>query len=177
MEPRIQISLRARGEPALLRIVRASVDPTVDLFDLPAKVAKLRQHFRLQERNRHSDHGQGQNTAGVPDGLVWVRDYGVDGSSHVLLQKRKSPFRGYFGSCLALAFQASMASLSVSKSRVFAGHPTLLQETRHTSAMPTNVSINTHSVYAECPQRGHGFKAMAIPSVRWVRGWGPPIVH
>ena len=61
---------------------------------------------------------------------------------------KESPFRGYFGSC--------MASLSVSKSGVFTGHPTLSQETRHTSAMPTNVSINPRSVYAECPQRGHG---------------------
>lgn len=175
MEPGIQISLRACGEPALLRVIRASVDPAVDLLDLPAKVTKLRKSLGLEEGYGHGDHGQGQNTAGVLDGLVRVRDYGVDGSSHVLLQKRKSPFRGYFGSCLALAFQASMASLSVSKSRVFAGHPTLLQETRHTSAMPTNVSINTHSVYAECPQRGHGFKAMAIPSVRGVRVWGQNI--
>lgn len=101
MEPGIQIPFRACGEPALLRVVRASVDPAVDLLDLSAKVAKQGQRFRLQERNRHGDHGQGQNTAGVLDGLVWVRDYGVDGSSHVLLQKKESPFRGYFGSRLA----------------------------------------------------------------------------
>ena len=49
MEPGIQISLRACGEPAFLRVVRASVDPAVDLLDLSAKVAKLRQHFRLEE--------------------------------------------------------------------------------------------------------------------------------
>lgn len=45
MEPSIQISLRACGEPALLRVVRTSVDPAVDLFDLLSEVAKLRQHF------------------------------------------------------------------------------------------------------------------------------------
>lgn len=100
MEPGIQISLRACGEPALLRVVRTSVDPAVDLFDLLSEVAKQGQRFRLQERNRHGNHGQGQNTAGVLDGLVRVRDYGVGGSSHVLLQKKESPFRGYFGSCL-----------------------------------------------------------------------------
>ena len=49
MEPGIQISLRARGEPAFLRVVRASFDPAVDLLDLPAKVAKLCQRFRLEE--------------------------------------------------------------------------------------------------------------------------------
>ncbi len=91
MEPSIQIPFRACGESALLRVVRASVDPAVDLLDLSAKVAKLRQHFRLEERNRHGDHGQGQNTAGVLDGLVRVGDYGVDGSSHVLLQKKEKP--------------------------------------------------------------------------------------
>ena len=48
MEPGIQISLCACGEPALLRVVRASVDPAVDLLDLSAKVAKLSQHFRLE---------------------------------------------------------------------------------------------------------------------------------
>lgn len=94
MEPGIQISLRACGESALLRVVRASVDPAVDLLDLSAKVAKLRQHFRLEERNRHGDHGQGQNAAGVLDGLVRVRDYGVQGSSHVLLQKKEKPHIG-----------------------------------------------------------------------------------
>ena len=94
MEPGIQIPFRACGESALLRVVSASVDPAVDLLDLSAKVAKLCQHFRLEERNRHGDHGQGQNTAGVLDGLVRVRDYGVGGSSHVLLQKRKSPISG-----------------------------------------------------------------------------------
>ena len=49
MEPGIQISLRACGESALLRVVRASVDPAVDLLDLSAKVAKLCQHFWLEE--------------------------------------------------------------------------------------------------------------------------------
>lgn len=49
MEPGIQISLRACGESALLRVVRTSVDPAVDLLDLSAKVAKLSQHFRLEE--------------------------------------------------------------------------------------------------------------------------------
>ena len=57
MEPRIQISLRACGESAFLRVVRTSVDPAVDLFDLLSKVAKQGQRFRLQERNRHGDHG------------------------------------------------------------------------------------------------------------------------
>ena len=57
MEPSIQISLRACGEPALLRVVRTSVDPAVDLFDLLSEVVKLRQHLRLEERNRHGDHG------------------------------------------------------------------------------------------------------------------------
>ena len=34
----------------------------------------------------------GQNTAGVLDGLVGVRDYGVDGSSHVVSpEKGKAP--------------------------------------------------------------------------------------
>ena len=94
MEPGIQIPFRACGESAFLRVVRASVDPAVDLLDLSAKVAKLRQHFRLEERNRHGDHGQGQNAAGVLDGLVRVRDYGVQGSSHVLLQKKESPCSG-----------------------------------------------------------------------------------
>lgn len=93
MEPGIQIPFRACGESALLRVVRASVDPAVDLLDLLSEVAKLRQHFWLEERNRHGDHGQGQNTASVLDGLVRVGDYGVDGSSHVLLQKKeKAPF-------------------------------------------------------------------------------------
>ena len=92
MEPGIQISLRACGEPALLRVVRTSVDPAVDLFDLLSEVAKQGQRFRLQERNRHGDHGQGQNTAGVLDGLVRVRDYGIDGSSHdVSPEKGESP--------------------------------------------------------------------------------------
>ena len=92
MEPSIQISLRACGEPALLRVVRTSVDPAVDLFDLLSEVVKLRQHLRLEERNRHGDHGQGQNTAGVLDGLVRVRDYGIDGSSHdVSPEKGESP--------------------------------------------------------------------------------------
>jgi hypothetical protein len=91
MEPSIQISFSACGEPAFLRVIRASVDPAVHLLDLLSKVAKLRQHFRLEERNRHGDHGQGQNTAGVLDGLVRVGDYGVDGSSHVLLQKKEKP--------------------------------------------------------------------------------------
>ena len=94
MEPGIQIQFRACGEPALLRVVRASVDPAVDLLDLLSEVAKLRQHFRLEERNRHGDHGQGQNTASVLDGLVRVGDYGVDGSSHVLLQKKEKPLSG-----------------------------------------------------------------------------------
>ena len=49
MEPSIQIPFRACGESALLRVVRASVDPAVDLLDLPAKVAKQDQHFRLEE--------------------------------------------------------------------------------------------------------------------------------
>lgn len=116
MEPGIQISLRACGEPALLRVVRTSVDPAVDLFDLLSEVAKQGQRFRLQERNRHGDHGQGQNTAGVLDGLVRVGDYGVDGSSHVLLQKKESPFRGYFGSrgsVIHLIFHASRISLAL----------------------------------------------------------------
>lgn len=81
MEPGIQISLRACGEPALLRVIRASVDPAVDLLDLPAKVTKLRKSLGLEEGYGHGDHGQGQNTAGVLDGLVRVRDYGVDGLS------------------------------------------------------------------------------------------------
>lgn len=102
MEPGIQISLCACGEPALLRVVRTSVDPAVDLLDLLSEVAKLRQHFRLQERNRHGDHGQGQNTAGVLDGLGWVRDYGVDGSTHILLQKKKSPCSGLLRFVLGL---------------------------------------------------------------------------
>ena len=93
MEPGIQIPFRACGESALLRVVRASVDPAVDLLDLPAKVAKTGKHFRLEERNRHGDHGQGQNAAGVLNGLVRVRDYGVDGSSHVVSpEKGKAPF-------------------------------------------------------------------------------------
>lgn len=41
MEPSIQIPFRACGESALLRVVRASVDPAVDLLDLPAKLAKI----------------------------------------------------------------------------------------------------------------------------------------
>ena len=49
MEPGIQIPFRACGESALLRVVRASVDPTVDLLDLLAKIAKLRKRFRLEE--------------------------------------------------------------------------------------------------------------------------------
>ena len=92
MEPGIQISLRACGEPAFLRVVRASFAPAVDLLDLLSEVAKQGQRFRLQERNRHGDHGQGQNTAGVLDGLVRVRDYGIDGSSHVVSpEKGESP--------------------------------------------------------------------------------------
>ena len=70
MEPGIQISLRACGEPAFPRDVRASFAPAVDLTELPSEVAKQGQRFRLQERNRHGDHGQGQNTAGVLDGLL-----------------------------------------------------------------------------------------------------------
>lgn len=92
MEPGIQISAGACGEPTFLRIVAASVHPAVHLLDLLSKVAKLSQHFRLEERNRHGDHGQDQNTAGVLDGLVRVRDYGVDGSSHVVSpEKGKAP--------------------------------------------------------------------------------------
>lgn len=49
MEPPVEISLRACGEPALLRVVRTSVDPAVDLLDLSAKVAKLRKRFGLEE--------------------------------------------------------------------------------------------------------------------------------
>lgn len=49
MEPGIKLPLRACGELALLRVVRASVDPAVDLLDLLSEVAKLRQHFRLEE--------------------------------------------------------------------------------------------------------------------------------
>lgn len=116
MEPPVEISLCASRQPALLRVVRASVDPAVDLLDLLSEVAKQGQRFRLQERNRHGDHGQGQNTAGVLDGLVRVRYYGVDGSSHFLLQKRKSPFRGYFGSRgsgIYLIFHASRISLAL----------------------------------------------------------------
>ena len=91
MKPGIQISLRACGEPTFLRVVRTSVDPAVDLFDLLSEVAKQGQRFRLQERNRHGDHGQGQNTAGVLDGLVRVRYYGVDGSSHDWFSYNKVP--------------------------------------------------------------------------------------
>lgn len=49
MEPPVEISLRACGEPAFLRVVRASFAPAVDLLDLLSEVAKLRQHFRLEE--------------------------------------------------------------------------------------------------------------------------------
>ena len=49
MEPPVEISLRACGKPALLRVVRASVDPAVDLLDLLSKVSKLRKHFGLKE--------------------------------------------------------------------------------------------------------------------------------
>lgn len=49
MEPPVEISLRACGKPALLRVVRASFDPAVDLLDLSAEIAKLCQHFRLEE--------------------------------------------------------------------------------------------------------------------------------
>ena len=49
MEPGIQISLRACGEPAFLRVVRTSVYPAVDLFDLLSEVAKQGQRFRLEE--------------------------------------------------------------------------------------------------------------------------------
>ena len=91
MEPSIQISLCASRQLALLRVVRTSVDPAVDLFDLLSEVAKQGQRFRLQERNRHGDHGQGQNTAGVLDGLVRVRYYGVDGSSHDWFSYNKVP--------------------------------------------------------------------------------------
>ena len=56
MEPSIQISLCASRQPAL-DIIATPFDPAVDLLDLSAKVAKLCQHFRLQKRNRHGDHG------------------------------------------------------------------------------------------------------------------------
>ena len=49
MEPGIQISFSACGEPAFLRVIRAPFDPAVDLLDLSAKVAKLRQHFGLEK--------------------------------------------------------------------------------------------------------------------------------
>ena len=49
MEPGIQISLRACGESALLRVVRTPFDPAVDLLDLSAKVAKLRKRFGLEK--------------------------------------------------------------------------------------------------------------------------------
>ena len=91
MESPIEVSLCAGRQPALGTIA-TPFDPAVDLLDLSAKVAKLSQHFRLEERNRHGDHGQGQDTAGVLDGLVGVRDYGVDGSSHVVSpEKGKAP--------------------------------------------------------------------------------------
>lgn len=50
MEPSIQISLCASRQPALLRVVRASVDPAVDLLDLLSEVAKQGQRFRLQKK-------------------------------------------------------------------------------------------------------------------------------
>ena len=91
MEPPVEISLCASRQPAL-DIIATPFDPAVDLLDLSAEVAKQGQRFRLQERNRHGDHGQGQNTAGVLDGLVRVGDYGVDGSSHVVSpEKGESP--------------------------------------------------------------------------------------
>ena len=93
MESPIEVSLCAGRQPALGTIA-TPFDPAVDLLDLSAEVAKQGQRFRLQERNRHGDHGQGQNTAGVLDGLVRVGDYGVDGSSHVLLQKKEKPLSG-----------------------------------------------------------------------------------
>ena len=48
MEPPVEISLCASRQPAL-DIIATSVDPAVDLLDLSAKVAKLYQHFRLEE--------------------------------------------------------------------------------------------------------------------------------
>ena len=91
MEPSVEVPLCAGRQPAL-DIIATPFDPAVDLLDLSAEVAKQGQRFRLQERNRHGDHGQGQNTAGVLDGLVRVRDYGVDGSSHVVSpEKGESP--------------------------------------------------------------------------------------
>ena len=50
MKPGIQITAGSGGKPTLLRVVRTSVDPAVDLFDLPAKIAKLRKHFGLKKR-------------------------------------------------------------------------------------------------------------------------------
>lgn len=94
MEPGIQIPAGTCGEPTFLRIVTASVHPAVDLLDLLSKVAKLCQRFRFEERNRHGDHGQGQNAASMLDGLVRVRDYGIRWSSHVFLLKKEKPHIG-----------------------------------------------------------------------------------
>lgn len=46
MEPPVEISLCASRQPAL-DIIATPFDPAVDLLDLSAKVAKLRQCFRL----------------------------------------------------------------------------------------------------------------------------------
>lgn len=48
MEPPVEISLCASRQPAL-DIIATPFDPAVDLLDLSAKVAKLCQHFRLEE--------------------------------------------------------------------------------------------------------------------------------
>lgn len=48
MEPPVEISLCASRQPAL-DIIATPFDPAVDLLDLSAEVAKLCQHFRLEE--------------------------------------------------------------------------------------------------------------------------------